>query len=167
MSGTARSLCTPPSSTTDGLARTRTATPPSTGSTRSSRPRSSTPTCKPADVQPLVAAANPVVLKDVFADYLTYLRHSNSLVEQTYQLDKQGAFTESGTPAGKAFVDRQLAAGAIELRDMIYTAWIKSAEPVPAYWEISDREGPCSDRPLESRSRNWFCLPAPAGPGPH
>ena len=88
---------------------------------------------QPADVQPLVAAANPVVLKDVFADYLTYLRHSNSLVEQTYQLDKQGAFTESGTPAGKAFVDRQLAAGAIELRDMIYTAWIKSAEPVPAY----------------------------------
>ncbi len=88
---------------------------------------------KPADVQPLVAAAKPVVLKDVFADYLAYLRHSNSLVEQTYQLEKQGAFTGAGTPAGKAFVDRQLAAGAIELRDMIYTAWIKSAEPVPAY----------------------------------
>ena len=88
---------------------------------------------KPADVQPLVAAAKPLVLKDVFADYLAYLRHSNSLVEQTYQLEKQGAFTGAGTPAGKAFVDRQLAAGAIELRDMIYTAWIKSAEPVPAY----------------------------------
>jgi hypothetical protein len=88
---------------------------------------------KPSDVQPLVAAAKPTVLNDVFADYLAYLRHSNTLVEQTYQLDKQDAFTGAGTPAGKAFVDRQLAAGAIELRDMIYTAWIKSAEPVPAY----------------------------------
>jgi hypothetical protein len=88
---------------------------------------------KSADVQPLVAAAKPTVLKDVFTDYLAYLRHSNSLVEQTYQLDKQGAFTESGTPAGKDFVDRQLAAGAIELRDLIYTAWNKSAEPVPDY----------------------------------
>jgi len=88
---------------------------------------------KSADVQPLVAATKPAVLKDVFADYLAYLRHSNTLVEQTYQLEKQGAFAGVGTPAGKAFVDQQLAAGAIELRDMIYTAWIKSADPVPAY----------------------------------
>ncbi len=88
---------------------------------------------KSADVAPLVAAAKPAVLKDVFADYLAYLRHSNTLVEQTYQLEKQGAFAGTGTPQGKAFVDRQLAAGAIELRDMIYTAWIKSADPVPAY----------------------------------
>jgi hypothetical protein len=72
-------------------------------------------------------------LNDVFADYLAYLRHSNTLVEQTYQLDKESAFTGAGTPAGKIFVDRQLAAGAIELRNMIYTAWIKSAVPVPAY----------------------------------
>ena len=88
---------------------------------------------KPGDFAPLVAAAKPVVMGDVFNEYMAYLRHSNSLVEQTYQLDKTGAFTGAGTPAGKAFVDRQLAAGAVELRDMIYTAWIKSAEPVPAY----------------------------------
>jgi hypothetical protein len=88
---------------------------------------------KPGDFAPLVAAAKPIVMGDVFNEYMAYLRHSNSLVEQTYQLDKTGAFTGAGTPAGKAFVDRQLAAGAVELRDMIYTAWIKSAEPVPAY----------------------------------
>jgi len=88
---------------------------------------------KPDDVAPLVAATKPAVLNDVFADYLIYLRHSNSLVEQTYQLEKQDAFTGAGTPAGKAFVDERLAAGAIELRNMIYTAWIKSSDPVPAY----------------------------------
>lgn len=88
---------------------------------------------KAADFAPLVAASKPMVLHDVFNDYLAYLRHSNSLVEKTYQLDKEGAFSGAGTPAGKAFVDERLAAGAIELRNMIYTAWLKSAEPVPPY----------------------------------
>ena len=86
---------------------------------------------KSPDVAPLVNASKPAPLGDVFEEYIAYLRHSNTLVEQTYQLEKAGAFTGAGTPAGKAFVDQQLAAGAIELRNMIYTAWLKSAEPVP------------------------------------
>jgi hypothetical protein len=87
---------------------------------------------KPSDIAGLVPV-EPTVLKDVFEDYVTYLRHSNSLVEKTYQLDKTGAFTGAGTPEGKAFVDERLAAGATELRDMIYTAWVRSADPVPDY----------------------------------
>jgi hypothetical protein len=84
------------------------------------------------DVAPLIAA-KPVVLGDVFDDYMKYLRHSHTLVEKTYQLEKTGAFTGAGTPEGKAFVDQQMAAGATQLRDMIYTAWIRSADPVPPY----------------------------------
>ena len=84
------------------------------------------------DVAPLVAA-KPIVLNDVFAEYMAYLRHSNSLVEKVYQLEKTGAFRGAGTVDGKAMVDQQLAAGVIELRDMIYTAWIKSGDPVPQY----------------------------------
>jgi hypothetical protein len=87
---------------------------------------------KPADVAPLIAA-KPVVLGDMFTDYMAYLRHTNSLVEKTYQLEKAGAFAGAGTPEGKAFTDERLAAGATELRDMIYTAWVKSAEPLPTY----------------------------------
>jgi len=87
---------------------------------------------KPAEVAPLIAS-KPVVLGDVFDDYMKYLRQSHSLVEKTYQLEKAGAFSGAGTPEGKAFVDQQLAAGATELRDMIYTAWIRSADPVPPY----------------------------------
>ena len=88
---------------------------------------------KLTDVAPLVAATKPAALADVFNDYVAYLRHSNSLVEQTYKLEKAGAFSGAGTPDGKAFVDQQLAAGAVELRNMIYTAWVKSATPVPSY----------------------------------
>src|ERR1700733_11194355 len=87
---------------------------------------------KPADVAPLIAA-KPVVLADIFTDYMTYLRHTNSLVEKTYQLEKAGAFAGAGTPEGKAFTEERLAAGATELRDMIYTAWVKSAEPLPPH----------------------------------
>jgi hypothetical protein len=87
---------------------------------------------KPADVAPLIAA-KPVVLGDIFTDYMAYLRHTSSLVEKTYQLEKAGAFAEAGTPEGKAFTEERLAAGATELRDMIYTAWVKSAEPLPPH----------------------------------
>jgi hypothetical protein len=87
---------------------------------------------KPAEVAPLIAA-KPVVLGDVFTDYMAYLRHTNSLVEKTYQLEKAGGFSGAGTPEGKVFAEERLAAGATELRDMIYSAWVKSAEPVPAY----------------------------------
>jgi hypothetical protein len=85
---------------------------------------------KASDVAPLIPA-KPVVVGDIFTDYMAYLRHTNSLVEKTYQLDKAGAFTGAGTPEGKAFTDERLAAGATELRDLIYSAWVKSAEPLP------------------------------------
>lgn len=87
---------------------------------------------KARDVAPLIAS-QPVVLNDVFEEYIAYLRHSNTLVEKVYQLEKAGAFTGAGTPDGKALVDQQLAAGATELRDILYTAWVKSGDPVPQY----------------------------------
>jgi hypothetical protein len=85
---------------------------------------------KASEVAPLIAE-KPVVIGDVFTDYMAYLRHTNSLVEKTYQLEKAGAFSGAGTPDGKAFAEERLAAGATELRDMIYSAWVKSAEPLP------------------------------------
>jgi hypothetical protein len=87
---------------------------------------------KPAEVTPLIAA-KPVVLRDVFTDYVGYLRHTNSLVEKTYQLEKAGGFSGAGTAGGRAFAEERLATGATELRDMIYSAWVKSADLVPVY----------------------------------
>jgi hypothetical protein len=86
---------------------------------------------KAGDFEGLVKATKPMLIEDVFADDLAYLRNSNSLVEKTYQLHKDGEFTGAGTAAGKAFVDERLAAGAIKLRDLIYTAWVRSGDPVP------------------------------------
>jgi hypothetical protein len=88
---------------------------------------------KPADVAPLIAAAKPQVFADEWTSYLDYLQHTHTLVEKVYQLDKANGFTDAGTPEAKAFTEERLAAGAIELRDMIYSAWIHSADPVEEY----------------------------------
>jgi hypothetical protein len=87
---------------------------------------------KISDVAPLVNT-RPVVIDDVFTQFVAFLRHANSFVEPLYQLDQTGAFTAAGTPAGKSFVDARIAEGAIELRDLIYTAWVQSAVPIPVY----------------------------------
>lgn len=71
------------------------------------------------------------VLSDPFEDYLAYLRHSATLVERVYQLDSSQGFTGKGSTEGREFAAERLAAGASELRDLIYTAWIGSAKPVP------------------------------------
>jgi S1/P1 Nuclease len=84
---------------------------------------------KESDVKPLVAAVHPV--GDEFDDYMTYLRHSNTLVERVYQLDKAHGFEGAGTPEAKQFTAERLAAGANMLRDLIYSAWVESAKPVP------------------------------------
>ncbi|WP_348269308.1 nuclease [Edaphobacter paludis] len=86
-----------------------------------------------SDVAPLVAAVRTKVLTDEWDDYLMYLRHTHSLVEKTYQIDKAAGFDGAGTPVGKAFAEERLAAGAIELRDLIYTAWLRSADPVQEF----------------------------------
>ena len=88
---------------------------------------------KPADVAPLVAATQPKTIDDEWTNYLDYLRHTNSLVEKTYQLEKAGGFTDAGTPEAKTFTEERIAAGAIELRDLIYSAWVHSADPVQEY----------------------------------
>ena len=88
---------------------------------------------KPADVAPLVAASQPQVIADEWTSYLAYLHHTSTLVEKTYQLEKSGGFTGHGTPEAKAFTEERLAAGAIELRNLINSAWAHSADPVDEY----------------------------------
>jgi hypothetical protein len=68
---------------------------------------------------------------DIFDSYVAYLRHSKTYVERVYQLEKAGGFDGAGSAESREFTAERLAAGASMLRDMIYTAWIKSADSVP------------------------------------
>lgn len=85
---------------------------------------------KVSDIDPLLTR-KPAVVGDVFNQYVGYLRATHSQVEEVYALDQTGGFTGEGTAQGKALVDQQLAAAVMELRDLIYTAWVRSGEPLP------------------------------------
>jgi hypothetical protein len=78
------------------------------------------------DFAPLVKP--PHRLNDPFHDYLDYLQRSHALVERVYQLEKEGGFKGSGSPAALEFTKQRLAAGAQMLVDLWYTAWEESAE---------------------------------------
>jgi len=68
---------------------------------------------------------------DVFDNYVKYLRQTNRFVEKVYQLEKAGGFVGAGSAESREFAAGRLAAGASMLRDMILTAWVDSAQPVP------------------------------------
>ncbi len=68
---------------------------------------------------------------DVFDDYVAYLRHTSTYVEKVYQLEKTGGFEGAGSAESRDFTAARLAAGASMLRDMVYSAWLDSARPVP------------------------------------
>ena len=80
------------------------------------------------DIRPLVPAT-PRLLHSPFQDFVAYLRASNEQVPELYRLAKDGGFEGSGTALSRRFTAERIAAGAAMLRDMIYTAWLDSAQP--------------------------------------
>jgi hypothetical protein len=70
---------------------------------------------------------------DMFDAYMAYLRHTHTYVDEVYQLYKVGGFEGAGTAHSRQFTAERLAAAASMLRDMIYTAWLRSAQPVPKW----------------------------------
>jgi hypothetical protein len=84
----------------------------------------------PPDIQARMDPVHPIS-GDMFTAYVAYLRHTYTYVEMLYQLEKAGGFQGAGSPESRTFVAERLAAGASMLRDMIYTAWLDSAKPVP------------------------------------
>ena len=85
----------------------------------------------PKDFAGLVKA--PEHLDDPFAQYVSYLRDSNKLVDDVYALHKAGGFTGRGAAAAFDFTTRRLAAGSQMLLNLWYTAWVDSANAVPEH----------------------------------
>jgi len=74
----------------------------------------------------------PERLTGPFADYISYLKQSNALVEKVYALEKAGGFREKGSPEAFEFTTHRLAAGSQMLLNLWYTAWMESAIIPPA-----------------------------------
>lgn len=82
-----------------------------------------------AEVRPLVAPVHTI--GDEWSAYMNYLRRSESLVDDLYELDKKHGFDVKGSADSRRFTAERLAAGAGMFRDLIYAAWVESGEPVP------------------------------------
>ena len=82
------------------------------------------------EVQAKMTAAHAID-GDMFDSYVAYLRHTGTYVEKVYRLEKAAGFEGAGTAESREFTAERLAAGASMLRDMIYTAWVESAQAVP------------------------------------
>jgi hypothetical protein len=52
-------------------------------------------------------------------------------VEEVYRLDLRGAYKDPKDPDARKLIHTRLASGAAFLRDLVYTAWVESAKPVP------------------------------------
>jgi len=84
------------------------------------------------DIQTSVPPA--AVLADAFDAVITHLDAAATHVEEVYQLDKDGVFATGASPSspeyakGQALVRQQITRAAALLRDLAYTAWIRSGE---------------------------------------
>ena len=86
-----------------------------------------------ADVSALVAG-QPRLLGNWLREAETYIAATNSHVEQIYVWDKQAPWGSGQEPAeAKPFTAARLADGARMLRDVWYSAWVRSGAPVPKY----------------------------------
>jgi hypothetical protein len=83
-----------------------------------------------AQVEPKMTPSHAIE-GDIFTSYVAYLRESGTQIEKVYQLEKAGGFVGTGSPESRDFTAARLAAGASMLRDLIFTAWLESAKPVP------------------------------------
>jgi hypothetical protein len=79
-----------------------------------------------ADLTPKMP--KPKVLDDPFAAILHHLDDASTHVETVYVMDKRGAFSDPKDAEASGLVKMQLAKAAELLRDLVYTAWLKSAE---------------------------------------
>jgi len=78
-----------------------------------------------ADLLPQVPPAR--VLADPFVAILQHLDEAGRHTEQVYQLEKRGALATGKDPEARALVIQQAARGAALLRDVVHTAWVRSA----------------------------------------
>lgn len=102
-----------------------------------------------ADLLPRMGKA--AVLEDPFATILGYLGESSTHVEEIYQMDQRGAFSNPHDTEARQLAVSQLAKAATLLRDLTYTAWVDSGKPLPP---VRRDDGSCPGSSCDSAVPN-------------
>ena len=72
-------------------------------------------------------------MADPFSAVLQHIDKAHTRVELLYQLDARKAYDSSANQEARELVYLCTADAASLLRDLIYTAWVSSGEPVPPF----------------------------------
>lgn len=103
------------------------------------------------DADLLPRMGKPTVLSDPFATIVWYLGESSTHVEEIYQLDQRGAFSNPRDAEARRLVYSQLAKAATLLRNLTYTAWVESGKPTPP---VLRADGSCARQPCKGAVPN-------------
>ena len=88
----------------------------------------------------------PRYLEDPWEAVLKHSLAARNFVEDVYRLDQRHAFEKKDDPEARELVSKRLAAGAEFLRDLTYTAWIDSAQPVLPVKTLDQPQNPDNPR---------------------
>ncbi len=95
------------------------------------------------------------VLDDPFTAMMKHIERSYSELEHAYALDKSGALADKDSEEAKALI-YQLTGNAAELmRDLVYTAWVKSGEPLRYDRSSSPNDLRNQNNPLSPKNPNY------------
>jgi hypothetical protein len=81
-------------------------------------------------------------LDNVWQAVLDHSLEARNSVEDVYRLDLRGAFVKKDNQEARELVYKRLASGGGFLRDLAYTAWIESAQPMPTMTQRDRMENP-------------------------
>lgn len=86
----------------------------------------------PEHVRAAFPASPPRVLDDAWQGILDHILESHAEVERLYQLEQASRFDPEAAPPAEHvdFTAERLASGAAMLRDLWWSAWLESAEPL-------------------------------------
>jgi hypothetical protein len=99
---------------------------------------------KEQDIQGRIGAARTI--PDPFSAILAHLTRAHTRVEQLYALEQQHAFADKNNHDARELVYACTADGAALLRDLVYTAWITSAQPAAPRTGIVQPNDPANPR---------------------
>jgi hypothetical protein len=85
-------------------------------------------------------------LTDVWKATLDHSLEARDSVEEVYRIDLRGGFEKKDDAEARELVYKRLAAGASFLRDLVYTAWVESAQPVAPIDSIDQPQNPKNPR---------------------
>ena len=88
--------------------------------------------------------SEPRRLADPFTAVLEHVAHAHTRLEQVYQLEQRKALEDKQSADARELVYACTADAAALLRDLIYTAWVTSADPVPSFDPTDQTNNPAT-----------------------